>query len=144
MLVSFRKSLLLEGEYTETKRKHFWSKPYEVREKAYLVSGISGICEDTDLDKEVERLIREELDNHSGWGKDFSGWQRVVPYEEVFERAKAEGWQKATLPSFKLMVEPVRDWTVGKAIEKLTGKQFAQYCRDCGITQKDVIKIKTI
>jgi hypothetical protein len=134
MLVSFRKSLLLEGEYTETKRKHFWSKPYEVREKTYLVSGISGICDEANLDEEVERHTQE-----AG-----AGWKRVVPYEELFERAKAEGWQKATLPSFKLIVEPVRDWTVGKAIEKLTGKQFAQYCRECGITQKDVIKIRTV
>ena len=143
MLVSFHKGFMMEGETTLDWRPHIFCKKEKIRDKIYLYTGISGVCDETELEAEVDRLTKKQLSS-SGWGEDFSGWQRVVPYEEVFERAKAEGWQKATLPSFKLMVESVRDWTVVKAIEKLTGKQFAQYCRDCGITQKDVIKIKTI
>jgi hypothetical protein len=136
MLVSFHKGFIMEGENTVTKKKHFWSKPESERHKIYCTTGIAGICDDSELDLEVELLTRERL-NSSGWGRDFSGWQKVLTYEECLEVAARENWGQdyvdSYVPRCKLIVDSLDDWTVAKAAKELTGKQFAQYCRDYGI-----------
>lgn len=132
MLVSYHKGFVMEGEATFEERKHFWSKKELRREKIYCYSGISGICDMSDLSTEVEKQIKECLDSN-GWGNKFHGWQRVLNYDESVEVAKAHGWDIEDLPECKLTTKTLDNWTVEKAAKELNGKQFAQYCRDYGI-----------
>jgi hypothetical protein len=136
MLVSFHKGFIMEGEATFEEKPYFWSKPVIERQKIYCTTGIDGICDDTELEAEVKRLTKERLAS-SGWGHDFSGWQKVLTYEESLEVAKQRDWGQdyidKYLPSGKLIVKNLDNWTVAKAAKELTGKQFAQYCKDYGI-----------
>jgi hypothetical protein len=139
MLVSFHKGFIMEGENTVTERKHFWSKPESRRHKIYCTTGIYGICDDSELDTVVEEQIQKRLAG-SGWGKDFSGWQRVLTYEESLEIGKQNGWFEGMfgstpedLPKCKLTTKTLDNWTVERAAKELNGRQFAQYCRDFGI-----------
>jgi hypothetical protein len=136
MLVSFHKGFIMEGENTITERKHFWSKPVSKRHKIYCTTGVYGICDDSELEAELERQIQEHL-KCSGWGKDFSGWQRVLTYEESLKVSEREGWGTMYtdhyIPTTEVTIKNLDDWTVAKAAKELNGKQFAQYCRDYGI-----------
>lgn len=136
MLVSYHKGFIMEGEASFKERKHFWSKPEFVRRKIYSTTGVYGICDDSELDAVVEDKIQRRLKS-SGWGTDFSGWQKVLTYEESVEVAERNNWSKDYvdfhLPSCELTTRTLEDWTVKKAASELNGKQFAQYCRDCGI-----------
>ena len=136
MLVSFHKGFIMEGENTIAEKKHFWSKPVEKRHKIYLTTGIHGICDDSELEEKLEEEIKKSLAG-SGWGKDFSGWQRVLSYEESLEIAERDNWDKDYIekhvPACKLTIKTLDNWTVEKAAKELNGRQFAQYCRDYGI-----------
>ena len=125
----------MEGEASFKERKHFWSKPEFVRRKIYSTTGVYGICDDSELDTVVEDKIQRRLKS-SGWGTDFSGWQKVLTYEESVEVAECNNWSKDYvdfhLPSCELTTRTLDDWTVEKAAKELNGKQFAQYCRDYG------------
>ena len=126
----------MEGENTITEKKHFWSKPVEKRHKIYCHVGVHGICDDSELEAEVERLTKDRLAD-SGWGKDFSGWPKVLSYEESLEVAARLYWSEdyvgAQVPRCKLTTKTLDDWTVERAAKELNGKQFAQYCKDYGI-----------
>lgn len=136
MLVSYHKGFIMEGENTLIKRKHFWSKPESTRHKVYCTTGVHGICDDSELETVVEEQIQKSLAS-SGWGKEFSGWQRVLTYEESVEISERENWSRDYvdfhLPTCELTTKTLDDWTVEKAVKELNGKQFAQYCRDYGI-----------
>lgn len=136
MLVYYHKGFIMEGEATFTEKKHFWSKTVETREKVYLTTGIEGVCDELELDKEIERQIYKSL-QQDGWGKDFSGWQRVLSYDESVEISKRNNWSNKYveyhLPTTEVTTKTLDDWTVEKAAKELNGKQFAQYCRDYGI-----------
>lgn len=136
MLVKFHKGFIMEGENTVTKRKHFWSRPESKRQKIYCTTGVGGICDDSELETELERQIKDML-NSSGWGKEFSGWQRVLTYEECLEVSEREGWGTMYtdhyLPTTEVTIKTLENWTVAKAAKELNGRQFAQYCRDYGI-----------
>jgi hypothetical protein len=123
----------MEGENTITVRKHFWSKPESKRQKIYCTTGVYGICDDSELERVVEERIQKQL-NSSGWGKEFSGWHRVLTHEESLEIAERDNWGKEYhVPKCELTTKTLDDWTVEKAAKELNGKQFAQYCRDYGI-----------
>ena len=133
MLVYFHKGFIMEGTNCKKVKKHFWSKPEFVKQKIYCTTGISGVCDDSELDTEVERLTKEQLAT-SGWGYRFDCWNRVVPYLESLEIAKLNNWEADYhIPANELTVKTLDDWTVEKAAKELNGKQFAQYCRDYGI-----------
>lgn len=140
MLVKFHKGFIMEGENTYTKRKHFWCKPENIRHKIYSFTGVSGICDDSELEEKLEEEINKCLAS-SGWGNDFSGWQRVLSYEESVEISNSEGWGKMYtdhyLPTTEVTIKTLDNWTVEKAAKELNGKQFAQYCRDYGIVIKE-------
>lgn len=135
MLISFHKGFLMEGENAYKERKHFWSKPELKRQKIYCFSGIGGICDNTELDAEVQRLTEERL-NSNGWGEEFYGWNRVLTYDESVTLAKENDWDISDLPKCELTTKTLDTWTVEKAAKTLNGKQFAQYCRDYGIVLK--------
>ena len=141
MLVKFHKGFILEGEATFKEKKHFWSKPEFNRRKIYENTCVYGICDDSELDSVVERLTEKRL-AREGWGDDFSGW-RMLTYEESLDVAKRKNWDKGyvkyRVPDGKVTIETLDSWTVEKAAKKLNGKQFAQYCRDYGITIKEAI-----
>lgn len=137
MLVYFSKRFTLEGETAFKHKIKLFSKPELVRQKIYLYAYISGVCDETELEAEVERLTNKQLES-PGWGEDFIGWQRVLPYEESLKLAEQKLWDRQDVPDNKLIVTSLDDWTVEKAAKSLTGKQFAQYCRDYGIVLKGV------
>ena len=136
MLVSYYKGFIMEGENTITEKKHFWSKPVEKRHKIYCTTGVHGICDDSELEEKLEEEIEKCLAGN-GWGKDFSGWQRILTYEESLELAERDNWYRGyshrELPTTKVTTNTLDNWTVERAAKELNGKQFAQYCRDYGI-----------
>lgn len=129
MLVHFHKGFMIEGEATFLERSHFWSRPKEVRHKIYCYSYVAGICDRAELEIEIERLTARRLED-VGWGYKFHGWQRVVPYEESIEIAKNKGWDLADLPTGEITVELINQWKISKILDKLTGEQFAQFCKE--------------
>lgn len=136
MLVEFHKGFIMEGENTYTKRKHFWGKPESKRQKIYLCTGVKGICDESEVDQEIERLTQEEL-KEDGWGTDFSGWQRVVPLEERTELAKKLKWDLEELPTYQVKTELINSWTMEKILKTLTGEQFVQFCKSNEISFKE-------
>lgn len=140
MLVYFSKGFLMEGTNTRKVKKHFWSKPEEVKQTVYCTTGIDGVCDDSELNAEVARLTKEMLDS-DGWGYKFHGWHRVVPYLESLEIAQTQKWEADYhIPKNELTIKTLDSWTVERAAKELNGKQFAQYCRDYGITLKEMTK----
>jgi len=89
------------------------------------------------VEKEVERLTAKELKSR-GWGEDFSGWQRVVPYEELLKIAEERGWKDRDFATGKIRTEPVNKWKMEKILKELTGEQFAQYSRENNVCLKGV------
>ena len=137
MLVSFHKGFLMEGEATFKYKKHFWSKPEFKRKKIYCTTGIDGICDESELVAEIERLTKLELGT-DGWGYKFHGWQRALTYEESFEISKRDGWEKDYyIPTGEVRIEYVNTWKMSKILEKLTGEQFVKFCKDYGIVWKE-------
>lgn len=136
MLVSFHKGFIMEGENTYTEKKHFWSKPVEKRHKIYCTTGVFGFCDESELEEKIKEGIDKCLAG-SGWGKDFSGWQRILTYEESLELAERDNWYRGyarrELPTTKVTTSTLDTWTVERAAKELNGRQFAQYCRDYGI-----------
>ena len=133
MLVRFHKGFTMEGESTVKVYKHWWSRGKEERMKIYLHTGVRGYCDESEVESEVERLTAEELKSR-GWGKDFTGWQRVLTSEELVEVGKTKGWDPDEYNrSDNITIKTLDNWTVEKAAKELNGKQFAQYCRDYGI-----------
>ena len=129
MLICFSKAFTMEGETSFKERKHFWNKAEEVRHKIYCNAFVSGICDESELDAEIERKTQEELKT-SGWGINFSGWQRVVPYEEALEIYKEKGWDTEALPLGKVRTEYVNQWKMDKILKTLNGEQFSKLCKE--------------
>ena len=133
MLIYFHKSFLMEGTTFFKERKHFWNRSELVKHNIYCTTGISGICDDSALDAEIERLTQEELKS-GGWGYNFDCWHRVVPYLEAKELAKALKWDKDyPIPENEVRIEHVNEWPMEKIIHALNGKQFAQFCKENNI-----------
>lgn len=132
MLIAFKKSFVLEGEYTDYIRKHFWSKPKEIRRKAHIVRTVSGVCDGSCIKSEVERLIALEMEQ-PGWGKDFSGWQRELSYEEVLKLSEEEKWNRKDIPTGKVEVAYITTWKMDRILKTLTGEQFVQFCKENGL-----------
>lgn len=127
MLVYFHKGFVMEGEDTCTKRERFWKKPTTITRKHYCFSGVSGICDSSELEAEIERLTQEHL-NASDW--------RIIPYSELPELAKEKGWDTKKLPKEDIYLEYVGSWKMNKILERLTGEQFAKFCKDYNIFYK--------
>lgn len=127
----------MEGENTIKVKKHFWSKPVETRHKIYCTTGVYGICDELELEEKIKEEIDKRLAS-DGWGKDFSGWQRVLTYEESVRISKREEWGKMYtdhyLPTTEVTIKTLENWTVEKAAKELNGRQFAQYCKDYEIS----------
>ena len=137
MLVKFYKGFTMEGVSTVDTYKHWLLRPKKVRQTIYLHTGVRGICDEADVEKEIERLTAEELKS-KGWGEDFSGWQRVVPYEELLKIAEERGWEDKDFATGKVRTEPVNKWKMEKILKELTGEQFAQFSRENDVCLKGV------
>jgi hypothetical protein len=149
MLVKFHRGFIKEGEYTYYKKKYPWSKAERVTRKTHCVSGVAGFCDESEVEAEVAKLLKEAISNKKNikiseeMKISTYEWQRILTYEECLELAKQEEWESnCYIPSDKTFIEYLDTWTVAKAAEKLTGKQFAQYCKDYGITVSDCSCLK--
>lgn len=135
MLVQFYKRVLMEGETTVVeKSKHWWSKPKEIRRKIYRYGFVDGICDEQDVDKEIEKSLPSLLANTLGWGKDFSGWQRVVPCEEYLSVG-----ENPTIYSDRIILEYINTWKMDKILKTLTGEQFIRFCKENNKDAKEII-----
>jgi hypothetical protein len=120
MLVHFFKSITLEGEATFTERKHFWSKPVEERKRIYVHTAVDGICDESEVPKEIDRLIYEKCATIKSCGKDFSGWH---VYKQITDKKEA-------------IITYINQWKMREIMHELTGEQFAQFCRENDIALK--------
>ena len=132
MLVQFRKRFVMEGENTIKVKKHFWSKPEDRRQKIYWDCVAYGICDESEVVTEVEKQIKANL-KRDGWGKDFSGWQKALTFQECCQLVIDKQWPVGRCTDPEPTIESIDHWTVERAAKELNGKQFAQYCRDYGI-----------
>ena len=140
MLVYFHKRFLMEGTTHFKERKHFWNKPEFVKHNIYCTTWVNGICDESEVEAEVERLTQKQLKS-GGWGYNFDCWHRVVPYLEACDIAKAQKWDPDhPIPKNELKTEPINEWPMEKIIKELTGKQFAQFCRENNIPAEGVCK----
>ena len=140
MLVYFHKRFLMEGTTHFKVRKHFWQKPEFVKHNIYCTTGIWGICDESEVEAEVERLTKENFKT-SGWGYRFHGWHRVVPYIEACDLARTLKWDDDySIPTNEVRTEPINDWPMEKILKELNGKQFAQFCRENNVPMEGVCK----
>lgn len=128
MLIKYYKGFVMEGETTFKKRKHFWSRPREERTKIYVITGVTGICDESELASTLDKAISKEL-KRGGWGKDFSGWQRVVPNEEALKIYQERGWIGISEKD-DVSIEYIHNWPMEKVLKELTFEQFAQLCKE--------------
>lgn len=127
MLVYFYKSFVLEGENTQEYSRHIWGKTVNQRRKIYAFRSARGICDESEVESSIEAKIQDCLENSPGWGKDFSGWQRVVPYDELPSIAESLDWDVHDLPTDKVTIEYIKDWPMDKILKTLNGKQFITF-----------------
>ena len=140
MLVYFHKDFLMEGMTHFKKRKHLFAKAELIKHNIYVTTGVWGICDESEVEAEVERLTQEQLKS-GGWGYNFECWHRVVPYLEACDLAKKLNWDPDYhIPTNELKTEPINEWPMEKIIKELNGKQFAQFCRENGIPAEGVCK----
>jgi len=112
MLVEIFRGLKLKGYSTVLKRKHWYSRGTKERCQISLRTGIHTICDEEEIELNVENLLKEEI-NNSGWGENFEGWS---DYE----------WTR------DLRIVYIKDLKMNEIIEKLTGEQFKN---EFGITK---------
>lgn len=142
MLVHYHRGFVLKGYADVTHKK--WFKKTVVREPVYCSTGIYGICDESEVEAEVAKKIKERMSYNNtkvgdtSWGdfENFTGWTEICtdeaelrphfPYsdDEFFKRMCAES---AT-------ITPVNSWPMKKIIDNLTGVQFAQFCKENDIS----------
>lgn len=138
MLVYFHKGFLMEGTTHFKKRKHLFAKAELVKHTIYLTTGVHGICNESEIEAEVERLTQKQLKS-GGWGYNFECWHRVVPYLEACDLAKKLKWDPDyPIPTNEVKTEPINEWPMEKIIKELNGKQFAQFCRENDMPVKEL------
>lgn len=134
MLVHYRRGFVLKGYADFTERKFF--KKVTSRHPIYISSGVSGICDEADVEAEVAKKIKLEMQDAACWGDNFSGWLEICT--DASELGKAypysddEFIRKMCLS--ETIVTPVKEWTMKKIIENLNGVQFAQFCKENDIS----------
>lgn len=104
MLVEIHRGLKLKGYSILSKRKHWYSKLEKERKQIKLNTGIHTICDEKDIESNVNKLLTEEM-NSSGWGENFEGWS---DYEWTHD----------------LRINYIKNLKMKEIIEKLTGEQF--------------------
>lgn len=141
MLVYFYKCFVLEGENTQEYSKYIWGKTINQRRKIYAFRSVSGICDESEVEYFVDLKTADRLANSPGWGKDFSGWQRVVPYDELPGIAKSLDWEVHNLlPPYDVTVEYVKDWPMDKILKTLTGEQFIKFLKENNVSISEALK----
>ncbi len=130
MLVHFCKRILLEGEAVrESVKKPFKKSTKEVR-KIGLPTTVKGVCDESEVEYEVERLTKLALSN-TGYGEGFSGWKRVVPFEEWQSFYEELNWTFEPLNDITI-VEYISTWPMDKILKTLTGRQFITFLIENG------------
>ena len=142
MLVYFYKRFIVEGENTQEYSKYIWGKTINQRRKIYAFRSVKGICDESELDRLIDLKTADRLANSPGWGKDFSGWQRVVPYDELPVIAESLDWDVRDLPTGDITIEYVKDWPMDKILKTLTGEQFVKFLKENNISIVEALKTK--
>ena len=127
MLVKFHKGFIMEGITDKVEKKMFGRTEIERNVKIYVSTGVSGICDESEVEEKVAEAVANEM-NSDGWGENFQGWKRLISAEE----AKAIYDHEYTHLN-KITTEPINSWKMDRIIKELTGAQFAQFCKENGI-----------
>lgn len=62
-----------------------------------------------------------------------------MPYTEACDIAKRLKWDPDhPIPKNEVIVEAINEWPMEKILQRLTGKQFAQFCRENDVALKGV------
>lgn len=135
MLVHYHRGFVLKGYADFTERK--WFKKVTTREPLYLSTGINGICDETEVEVEVAKKVREEMSKTHHWGDaNFSGWNEIcINVDELrknFPCQDEDFVQK--MAKSEVHIVPVNTWPMKKIINNLTGIQFAQFCKENDIS----------
>lgn len=136
-LVQIRQSFVMEGYSEIRKRKHWWNKYEYERTLIICLTGICVICEipnEKDIHKIVEQKIQEEMQQSSGWGRNFEGWSSYRKYYKT-----GESYEYPDGKELELSIEYVRDWKMEKILKELDGNQFAALCKELGISAGEAI-----
>lgn len=135
MLVQYHRGFVLKGYGDFTHRKLF--KKVTTREPMYLSTGINGICDEADVEAEVAKKVRAEMARMEHWADDnFSGWLEICTNADELRKyfpCQDEDFVQKMVKS-EVSITPVNEWPMKKIIEKLTGVQFAQFCKENDIS----------
>lgn len=73
-LVRVSQSFVMEG-YAEVKEKaHLFARAKYVKKLIKLITWVSAICDEAEVDQIIEEKIKQEMQQSKGWGRNFEGW----------------------------------------------------------------------
>ncbi len=103
-LVWASQSLVLEGYAYFKERAHLFAKTNYVKKPIYAFTGVSIICDESEVKSIIEEKIREKMLQLEGWGEKFEGWSCYRKYckpGEMYEYPEGK--------EFKLKIEYIRE-----------------------------------
>ncbi len=133
-LVWASQSLVLEGYAYFKERAHLFAKTNYVKKPIYALTGVSIICDESEVKSVIEEKIKEKVAQSEGWGEKFEGWSSYRKYckpDEMYEYPEGK--------EFELKIEYIRDWKMQKVIDRLEAKQFAILCKELGISGGEAV-----
>lgn len=122
MLVRVHQGFIMIGYTKEKIRRQLICRRIEVYDS------VEFICDEAEVEVLMPKKIKEHMEKSKGWGIDFEGWTSYtteVPKEH--QKYDLEGISKLVLKS-----EYVKDWKMDKILKKLSGVEFAQFCKEMG------------
>ena len=133
MLVSFRKTVLLQGQAdVKTKIKSLFKRSYVTqRMNVHRIEFISGICDESEVEQKVTDMIQRLIKYvpYCGNGENFSGWNKAI--DDIKEVRKI--YPNSSAERFVTETEPINLWRMDRILENLNGAQFAQFCKENGL-----------
>ena len=118
MLVCAARGLCLIG-YASFYEKVSVFKKELIRRQIRLATGVNVICDEKDVESEINKAIQNELKSSSGWGINFEGWSGY----DFSSTAEDEEYKKEH-NEYPLRIEYIKDWKMDKVLSRLTMSQI--------------------
>ena len=125
MLVEVHQQFVWHHPYKKKVKDSFMNYHYEDAID-YCISTISFVCDEKDVDKEVEKRIENYFTEESRKYR-ISGYGFEIPpgiYEGQYENGH----------TCTRTITYIKDFKMKEILELLTGEQYAQFCKEMGIT----------